>query len=1080
MPTRNQAAVGDWEQEPQAEDQRGWLQLVDDLLGQTEATKNPSERASLLCKVAEVYERRLGDPDSALVSLQAAFKEEPSSGQVVQEMERLARANGKWRDVVVSATEVAEDIADPRQAADLWVQIAFWYDACLVSLDEASAAARRALRLDASHGGALTLLEGIYRRQRNWDQLVEILSLKWDTPYRDEAKIAEAYAEILRADPAHAGALAGLAVVCEDTGMWERASELLERMVPVCPQKERVDLHYHLGFVLQNHLRDPRAAEEHFVQAQALHPEQAHLPSMLALIEIYKQRGDWLKAAQLLLRAADQVSDSAQRLRLIFEGAEVFHKKLDDEGQAADLYALALTLDPENLAVAKPLSEIYFKRGAWTALRPVIERLARVDNSAPVLHRLGKTAQQLGDEEAAITAYGGALASDETYLPALLDWGALCFEHENWASAARLYDAALNLHPDALKREETLDLLYRLGVSKLLLGELDQAVAHLEKARAADPRSRVTLESLTEAHTLARNWEAVINDKQALLLMTSEADGRVALQDQIAEICRTELQDPQRAITAYMAALDIRPDDRQVMHKVLELLTETKQWKQAVAILRRLADGDSGQVRARCLVAAANILNYELNAVDEAVEVYNLALDDDPDDLKTFERVDKLLTSAKDWKNQERAYRKQIKRMGLDPAPEKKAALLALWQGLGEIYRSRLRDFPAAMAAFEVCVGLDPETLSRRAILAELYQLAGPPTYAKAIGEYRLLIKSAVDVGEMIPHLKLLLRLFVELVEFDHAWCVAHVLVVLGSADADEQRLYEQYRPRGFVRARSRLTEEMWQKNLYHPDQDRRVSQILATVGQGVAAARSKPHKEWGLKRKDHRDVAHDQVLFCKVLNYASQILNVPWPEVYLAPDVPGEIDMANARATNSLIPSFVVGRDLLQGRPEAEVAFVTAKNLAMMRPDHFVRWPSVVPSIAELKVVLLAAISLVTPDYAVDADLAEGVAQYRDFLRKVVPPQMIEQLAVLIQRFGGPLAEVDLTRWARAVYLTATRAGFLICNDLNVAARLGQIGSAAAGVLDPVEVVRDLVEWGISEDYFALRAHLGLGVGAA
>jgi tetratricopeptide (TPR) repeat protein len=1073
---RSQAAVGDWEHEPQAEDHQGWLQLVDDLLVQGEDAANPSDRAALLCKVAEVYERRLGDPDSALVSLQAAFKAEPSSGQVVQEMERLARANGKWRDVVNSATEVAQVIANPRQAADLWVQIGFWYDACLISLDEAAAAGRQALELDPSHGGALALLEGIYRRQRDWDALGRVLTLKWQTPYRDEPKIAEAFAEILRAEPQHPWALAGLARVCEETGLWERASELLVRLVPVCPEADRVDLHHHLGVVFQTHLQDVRAAEEHFVQAVALHPQQAHVPSMTALIDIYKQRGDWLKAAQLSLRASEQLSQPAERARLLFDGAQIFRDKLDDENQAGELYAQVLALDPDNLSAAKPLSEIYYRRKDWTSLRPVIENLARSDGSAPVLHRLGRTAQELGDDEAAADAYRRALAADETYLPALMDWGALEFRHGRWDEAARRYDAAYVLHHDQMKRDDALEVLFRLGFCALRAGDAGKAIVHLDRALAIESRHRPTVEALADAHSQVRDWDAVLRDKQTLLSMTTEAEARVALYDQIAEIQRAEKQDAQRAITAYLAALEIKPDDRQLMHKVLELLTETKQWKQAVGILQRLAAGETGAVRARCLVAAANILNYEMGTVDEAVEAYNQALDEDPEDLKTFERIDKLLTQAKDWKNQERCYRRQIKRMGLEPAPEKKPALLALWQGLGEIYRSRLQDFPAAIAAFEVCVGLDPEALPRRAILAELYQLNGPDTYAKAVVEYRHLVKHARDLGEMIPHLKLLLRLFVELVEFDHAWCVAHVLVVLGQADADEQRLYEQYRPRGFVRARSRLSEELWQKCLYHPDQDRRVSQVLATVGQGVAAARSKPHKDWGLRRKEHRDVATDQVLFCKVLTYASQILNVPWPEVYLAPDVPGEIDLANARATNMLVPSFVVGRDLLQGRSEAEVAFVTGKNLAMMRPDHFVRWPSVVPTIAELKIVLLAAMALVNPNLAVPAELADGVAQYRDFLHKVVPPQMIEQLGLILQRFGGLDSDVDMARWARAVHLTATRAGYLICNDLNVAAGLGQVGSVAAGVLDPSEVVRDLVEWSISEEYFTLRAHLGLG----
>src|SRR5258708_29788631 len=111
-------------------------------------------------------------------------------------------------------------------------------------------------------------------------------------------------------------------------------------------------------------------------------------------------------------------------------------------------------------------------------------------------------------------------------------------------------------------------------------------------------------------------------------------------------------------------------------------------------------------------------------------------MEDDRDGLKTFERIDKLLTAIKDWKNQARCYRRQIKSMG--PATDaNRGVLMALWQGLGEISRSRLGDYAAAAAAFEVCAGLDPTDVSRKAILAELHQLCSPATYPHAIHERR-------------------------------------------------------------------------------------------------------------------------------------------------------------------------------------------------------------------------------------------------------------------------------------------------------------------------------------------------------
>jgi len=62
---------------------------------------------------------------------------------------------------------------------------------------------------------------------------------------------------------------------------------------------------------------------------------------------------------------------------------------------------------------------------------------------------------------------------------------------------------------------------------------------------------------------------------------------------------------------------------------VLELLTETKQWKKAVEILLRLAAietvGSRPSTWRRC-----QITNAELHSPDEAVELYNKALDEYP------------------------------------------------------------------------------------------------------------------------------------------------------------------------------------------------------------------------------------------------------------------------------------------------------------------------------------------------------------------------------------------------------------------------------------------------------------------
>src|SRR5438093_13464241 len=82
---------------PSGED---WPARIEELLVEAEAAPSTAERAGVLCRVAEIYERRLADPSAAIVTLQAALEQEPTSGRVVQEMERVARSTGRWAELV--------------------------------------------------------------------------------------------------------------------------------------------------------------------------------------------------------------------------------------------------------------------------------------------------------------------------------------------------------------------------------------------------------------------------------------------------------------------------------------------------------------------------------------------------------------------------------------------------------------------------------------------------------------------------------------------------------------------------------------------------------------------------------------------------------------------------------------------------------------------------------------------------------------------------------------------------------------------------------------------------------------------
>ncbi len=1295
-----------------------WPRLVELLLARIEYVDGPPERIKLLSAIATIYEEQMDDRDSAFVTLQAAFREDYSNDQVAKELERLANETKKWNELLTEYTQVARGMPDPRQAADLWVKIARWYDSALDHTEYAIASAKEALAQDADHVGAMAALadfyrkrgqwkelvgvlskhaeletdterkvevllglaeafevqladvgqataayeqalrcderclpaidalerlhrraqawdrlaeilgkksqivsdvdlavklrlqvgelwearlgdneravdayrevltvdpqnlpalkaleqlylkagrtdaylevlehqlevtpadtervslylrmaqvweqqpgkiersidclqnvleidpmqlpvyrdiERLYRGERNWDALVDIyrrhiqveneagertavqlaLGKLFEEELRDPDRAAESYNDILGFDPDHTDALRGLARIYEQTEQWDRAVEIMERLVGVVDAKEKVDLSYRLGKIFDEQMQMPESAEERL--SDALSVDGTHVPSMLSLIGLYRRRGDSLKAAQMMVRAEGCTQNVLEKTRLLFEAGKLYQTELADEQKAKELYARTLDYDPEHVEAAVPLAEIYYRNEEWTPLIPVLEMLARkTDRRANkelhvLYYRLAKAADRLNDQDKALRCYRQAYELDPTHLPTLVDRADLLYRREQWDDAFKLYQTVMVQHRETQSEAETVEIFHRIGTIKMKVGERAKAINMFEKALEINPGHRATLEALAAVYAEGREWEAVIKQKRALLQHGEALDEKMRFHEEIIGIYKDKLNNPQKAIAAYLEALELKPDARNLLVDVLELLHETKQWKKAVEILMRLANLETGKGKAKYLEAAGIITNTELHSPDEAVEMFNQALDEYPDHLKPFERIDKIMTAKKDWTNQQRNYRKMIKRLGQEVDADKKSMQIALWHGLGEIYRSRLKMYREAAEAFEVCVRLEPENLSRHQILAELYQVQGPECYEKAIREYRLLIARAKEPKDMVPALKILRRLYAELGKYDQVWCVASTLTFLKQADAEEQRFFEQYRGKGLARVKSRLTEENWQKHLFHPNEDRFISLVLANISQTVIAIRAQEHREYGIKRKDRRDLATDQLMVSRVFVYASQVLGVSMPELYLRQEWAGDIDFVSAREKQQLCPALIVGSGLAQGRQEKELAYALGKRLTLLRADHVMRWPRIVPQVSELKAFFLAALKLVNTKVPIKPEMERPVAERVELLRRFLPPQQMETLAEVVRRFFEAKSEADLHKWATAVDYTSTRAGFLLCNDLEVAIQQVLSEPIAVGSADPKDKVRDLIQWSVSEEYFELRTHLGLAIG--
>src|SRR5262249_11772975 len=152
-----------------------------------------------------------------------------------------------------------------------------------------------------------------------------------------------------------------------------------------------------------------------------------------------------------------------------------------------------------------------------------------------------------------------------------------------------------------------------------------------------------------------------------------------------------------KGVEALEEALDLDPQDHKLLHKLLELYQRTQQWERMVDILQRIADMEMQPNRkSRYLNTMGQLYRDRLDNQQRAGELFNEPLDLAPGFLDAFERINKILTPLKEWKQLERAYRKMLHRVAGKGNVELE---YSLWHALGLIYRDRLADVNNAIEA---------------------------------------------------------------------------------------------------------------------------------------------------------------------------------------------------------------------------------------------------------------------------------------------------------------------------------------------------------------------------------------------
>lgn len=1108
-----------------------WDALVHLLARRADAVLDAKETSELRHEAAQIAVEHLHAPDKAIEQYEQLLEDDRGDRRAADALVGLLRKavenDPAQRAGLIDALTILVDLVDtPDERVALLAESAALLDQ---ESDGKEAAADRRERileevpLDRPAAlDAAAALERWYRRAENDDALLRLLQRIGSTDDLSEDARVEAWTKVLQLRDAGPledaeGALAALEALTklrpDDKKLrddllqrylakedFEKAGPLIRAQVFDEEDTRRKAALLLKGGLLRQEIGKTEGAVEALEEAVSLDPQLWE--AWMALRDLYVERQQPLKSIEAQVAAAKAHPQRGERVRLMFEAARTYSEDLDKPDRALDLLEGIVEIDPDHREATGLLVERLISAGdlrrAWPIAQTYVMqvRSQAADDKALNLRALsiaGRCALAVDEKDRAREYLEKAKSFDATNLDVLQLLADLDMDAGRFSDALRNYQSVVLGVGSKMPPAELSRLYVKMADARIGMGEKPKAVQMAERALEIDPDDEAAIDKLIELAPDVGGAAAMVKAKLRLQELLARREARLEdepaaameIREQRAKLLRSisklqieELSAPIDAVRTLESLLELQPDDVGVLHQMLDVLTGAERWRDATGVLERLAGAQSdARIKAKYLYAGGAILREHLRDIDAALAWMRRVLEADPTNDKAFNAAAEMLEAAKSYKDLARLYRARLK--SLPPQTDAKLRV-DLFNRLGEIYESHLGDHKTAIAAYNQAIALappdmqeDPVLRERRSRVMRMAVQLGDDEIDKAIVAGHAMIVSDPTDFETYHRL---VELYLRRGSKDRARALSRTLVFLKQADEAEEELARETGGSGSV-ARGKMGREIWRKHVYHPQENRRVSDILTLVWPIVAAREGHTAAHHSLSAGDKVELSlQSPDGLARFFAYACQVLDVAAPDYYRGSE-PGGVSIdalcIGEGGSRKVHPTLIAGKAATSETSESVIKFRAGRAIARARPEHLLT--AVLPSHTTLRNALYGAVAASVPGAMLPGDVATEARKYAELYKKYLQPAVLEQLGVLGAKLTAK-GDVDMRKWAQGATFTVTRAGFILCDNLDVAAKvLTQEGDAGFAV-PYKERIRDLISYSVSDPYLRVRKELGFG----
>lgn len=1018
--------------------ERRFEELVSTFKQELGITRSAAARASLLCQMAEICEKHLGQPEEAANNYKKAVQTEPRHLLAVQALRRVCTRQGDFKEVARLLESEVQLLDTTPEKVRTWFLLGEVYENRLDAQEKALEAYGRALELAPDFrpaaDGCLRLLEQGHNYKGLKERLVKEAAAATEPLYqisanyvagevsRDHLKqLHEAsvtFEALLGQAPEYSGALLALERLYFQLGnkegllsLYATESEVLQGVASgVAAHKSRVHL---LETQVPTNTEALKSAQLAVLRLLPGDVDALHGLERLALLE----RDPALLGqidARLGVAKLDRHSVSAHQTRL----AEAMDARGDDA--ALQVYRSALAHDPENLSAARGVSRVAERMGRPELLAEAAEYeatlLKQPSEAARLLTRAAGKLRSEGQKPAAIQQLSRALEVDPDSASAT----ELLIELETEAGGADHLIGALSRAAASAQSAERRAQLWN-QVARLQSeskGDAGAAVAAASRATKEQPGNVEAHVLLAELYASSKKWIECTAEYQEVLKLHPTDEVRFVALLRLARIQHEHLARTPLAASNAGAALELQPENREALELLLLLQCAREELNAALDTARRL-------------VAASSVPKQRAEALHQLAKLEHSR----KDDLAASEAYAGAVAIVGTQGSVCAEYRAFVELCQSKPKPlvtfSRYAAALREFLGqtaleasatlparleLGRTLCDQLGEPALGLVELRGALASSPHDLSLRAEVAQ--RVAAVGENEEAINLYRELLRQAPHA---VQHWRALSKVYDALKRSEQArLCLAPLVAIHDATPPEHERYASVAAQPGALKARAfeapilRALEEG--AAVTGPALD-----LLQSIAQALPKLYPVPFESYGVTRNDKLTSRMTHPIR-QVADRVATLFGVEEFELYLHAGPGDGISVEMSEHTALFVSKSFASL------PAAEQVFLLARVMA-----NVARGLSLVDKLPRRELQALLACTARTHDPGFGSEFGDSATLDAQAKRisKAMPWFSGSRLEPAARSFAS--AKPDTALWVRNVRLSAARAAALAADELAI-----------------------------------------------